>query len=184
MPNSNFELETSQDPIGRKYAWAPGWLTKLLGLSLSRDGCRTPMHWSDRPAAGFSANPHVRTWLQISDTYKDINVAKERDDPDSLLACYKRLLALRKDSIALRHGSLEFIELADLKTKCLAYRRVHEEQELFIYLNFSEDQLELECPIEKPRLLFSTYASRVTLDIDSSDRILTLSPLEGVIFKK
>jgi oligo-1,6-glucosidase/alpha-glucosidase len=184
MPNSEVVLKTSQDPIGRKYAWAPGWLTKLLGLSLSRDGCRTPMQWSDKPTAGFSANPDAKTWLKISDTYKEINVAKEREDPESLLSCYKRLLKARKDNVALRQGSFQLIELGNLKNKCLAYRRIHQEQELFIYLNFSKDKLKVECPVERPLLMFSTSGSKVTLGIDSSDQTFTLGPLEGVIFKR
>jgi glycosidase len=159
-------------------------LTKLLGLSLSRDGCRTPMQWSDEPTAGFSANPNATTWLKVSDSYKETNVAKEEKDPDSLLNCYQRLLRVRKENIALQDGTFEFIKLETLEKKCLAYRRIHEEQELFIYLNFSTDELKLECPVERPELLFSTSGSRMTLDVASSVHIFTLYPLEGVIFKK
>jgi len=184
MPNPEFELRTSQDPIGQKYSWVPGFLCKWLGLSLTRDGCRTPMQWNDEPTAGFSTNPHVKTWLKVSDTYKDINVAKEREDPSSVLNCYKRLLKIRKQNVALQKGSFEFIELDDLKSRCLAYRRIHEKQEVFIYLNFSKDILKLKCPIEKPTLLFSTSGNRVRLDIDSSEGSISLGPFEGIILGK
>jgi alpha-glucosidase len=184
MPHSEFELRTSQDPIGRKYSWAPGFLCKWLGLSLTRDGCRTPMQWNDEPTAGFSPSPHVETWLKVSDTYKDINVAKEREDPSSVLNCYKRLLKIRKQNVALQKGSFEFIGLDDLKKRCLAYRRIHENQEVFIYLNFSKDSLKLKCTIEKPTLLFSTLGNRVNLDIDASEGSLSLGPFEGIILGK
>ena len=184
MPNPEFELRTSQDPIGQKYSWVPGFLCKWLGLSLTSDGCRTPMQWNDEPTAGFSTNPHVKTWLKVSDTYKDINVAKEREDPSSVLNCYKRLLKIRKQNVALQKGSFEFIELDDLKSRCLAYRRIHEKQEVFIYLNFSKDILKLKCPIEKPTLLFSTSGNRVRLDIDSSEGSISLGPFEGIILGK
>jgi len=182
MPNSAFKLSTSQDPIGRKYTWVPRFLCKWLKLSLTRDGCRTPMQWSDKPTAGFSPNSHVKTWLKISDTYREINVAKEREDPSSILNCYKRLLKIRKDNVALQAGSFALQELDKLRGKCLAYRRIHEEQTVFIYLNFSKDKVRLKCPIERPTLLFSTSADRVGLD--SSDGTLRLGPFEGIIFEK
>jgi oligo-1,6-glucosidase/alpha-glucosidase len=184
MPNSEFELSTSKDPIGRKYAWVPDFLCRWLGLSLTRDGCRTPMQWSDKPTSGFSVNPSATTWLKISDSYKEINVAKEREDPGSLLNCYKRLLKIRKENATLRSGSFDLIELDGLKSKCLAYRRMYEEQSVFIYLNFSKDTLKLRCPIERPALLFSTLADRVALDIDSSDGTFSLGPFEGIAFEK
>jgi len=184
MPNAGFPLSTSQDPIGRKYSWVPDFLCKWLGLSLTRDGCRTPMQWSDGPTAGFSTNPDAETWLKVSDTYKEINVAREREDPESILNCYRRLLKLRKENMALQSGSLELIELGALKSKCLAYRRIHEKQNVLIYLNFSRDILKLECPVEKPALLFSTLVDRVTLDIDSSNVAFSLRPFEGIIFEK
>jgi alpha-glucosidase len=183
MPNSEFELSTSQDPIGRKYSWAPGWLTRLLGISLSRDGCRTPMQWNDEPNSGFSTNPNATTWLKISDTYKEINVAKESEDPASLLNCYLSLLKIRKENEALRHGSFELIKLGGLESKCLAYHRTLEKQEVFIYLNFSNDVLKLQCPVERPKLLFSTLANRTVLETESPDGSMTLSPIVGIIFE-
>jgi hypothetical protein len=43
--------------------------------------------------------------------------------------------------------------------------------------------LEMKSPVKKPKFLFSTQATRKTLIKDSSDGMLRLSPLEGVIFK-
>lgn len=184
MPNSEFDLSTSQDPIGRKFSWAPGWLTRLLGLSLSRDGCRMPMQWSDGQTAGFSTNPDTITWLKISDSYKEINVAKESEEPASLLNCYQRLLKIRKENEPLRYGSFELIKLEGLESKCLAYNRIYERQQLFIYLNFSEDTLKLKCPVESPALLFSTIADRLSLEMESSGGAFSLRPFEGIIFEK
>jgi oligo-1,6-glucosidase/alpha-glucosidase len=184
MPNSEFEPSMSLDPIGRKFAWAPGWLTKLLGLMLTRDGCRTPMQWSDTPTSGFSNNPDATTWLKISDNYKEINVTGESKDPGSVLNCYQRLLKLRKEKEVFQAGTFEFIGLGNLKRKCLAYRRIYKRQTIFIYLNFSKDVLKLEYPAEKPELLFSTKVDRATLGTDSSDVSFTLAPFEGIILEK
>ena len=184
MPNSEFELSTSKDPIGRKYSWAPGFLCKMLGLSLTRDGCRTPMQWNDSPTAGFSINPDATTWLKISDTYKRINVAKEKEDPESVLNCYIRLLQLRKEKTALQAGSLELVDLGTHGRKCLAYSRTHEKQTVFVYLNFSRDTLKLKCPAARPVLLFSTKVNRTALDADDSDATFNLMPYEGIIFEE
>jgi glycosidase len=182
MPNTEFELSTSQDPIAQKYSWVPDFLCKWLGLSLTRDGCRTPMQWNDAPTAGFSTNPNAKTWLKVSDTYRDINVDKEREDPGSVFNCYKKLLKLRQENIALQSGSLELIELGSLKNKCLAFHRTNEKQEVFIYLNFSGDTLKLKCPIGRPILLFSTLVDRVVLELDSKDESFSLYSLEAIIF--
>jgi glycosidase len=184
MPNSDFKLSSSKDPIGRKYGWVPGFLSKLLGLSLTRDGCRTPMQWNGQLTAGFSSNPDVEPWLKVSDTYKDINVSEESQEATSLLNCYKRLLKIRNENETLRSGSFELIELGNLQTKCLAYRRTLEKQEVFIYLNFSNDVLKLQCPVERPKLLFSTLVDRTLLDAESPDGTMSLGPLEGIIFEK
>jgi alpha-glucosidase len=183
MPESHFDLGTSLDPIGRKYAWVPGWLTRLLGLSLTRDGCRTPMQWDDTPNSGFSSNPDATPWLRVSDTYKEINVARESQDPDSLFNCYRRLLNIRKENAALVSGSFELLDLGPLKNRCLAYRRVMEGREVDIYLNFSNDALKLRCPQRVPKLLFSTLADRKELNVQLPDGTINLDPLEGIVFE-
>ena len=60
----------------------------------SRDNARTPVQWNDSANAGFtSGNP----WLPLNPNYKEINVASQENDPDSLLSFYKELIALRKN---------------------------------------------------------------------------------------
>jgi len=182
MPNTKFNLKTSQDPIGRKLSWIPISQIKGLGFSLTRDGCRTPMQWNDGPNAGFSSDLNIKTWLRVSNSYKKINVAREIKNPGSLLNCYKRLLKIRRENIILQEGKFEFIEMKNLKKKCLAYRRIHNNQEIFTYLNFSKDLLKLDCPVKKPTLLFSTLANRVALNVNSNNNIMKLTPFEGIIF--
>jgi len=182
MPNTKFKLKTSQDPIGRKLSWVPISQIKGLGFSLTRDGCRTPMQWNDGPNAGFSSDLNIKTWLRVSNSYKKINVAREIKNPGSLLNCYKRLLKIRRENIILQEGKFEFIEMKNLKKKCLAYRRIHNNQEIFTYLNFSKDLLKLDCPVKKPTLLFSTLANRVALNVNSNNNIMKLTPFEGIIF--
>jgi glycosidase len=110
-------------------------------------------------------------------------VAKEEKNIGSLLNCYKRLLKVRKENIAIREGNLELIELSKLKKRCLAYRRVHEAGDVYVYLNFIKDMLFLKTPKKEPELLFSTLPNRVALDPAAYDNNIMLTAYEGIIFK-
>ncbi len=184
MSNVKFDLKTSEDPIGRKFSKFPfPQITKLIGFLPTRDRCRTPMQWNDDPNAGFSSNSEVRTWLRISEDYKKVNVSKEKNNPSSLLNFYKILLKIRKDNILLQEGKFELIILGKLGKKVIAYKRIHEKQEIFIYLNFSEKEILLKSPIQKPELICSTYSNRRALNIEAYANSIKLLPLEGIIFQ-
>jgi alpha-glucosidase len=70
-----------------------------------RDPERSPMRWDDRPGAGFTTGT---PWLPLGDPA--VNVAAQRDDPGSMLALHRRLLALRHDSPALSAGAYEPVQ--------------------------------------------------------------------------
>lgn len=184
MQNVKFDLTTSEDPIGRKFAGFPlRFIVKLVGISVTRDGCRTPMQWNHKSNAGFSINESVIPWLRVPDSYKKINVDKERDNPSSLLNCYKRLLDVRKNNPVLSEGLLKFIEYSTFNGECLNYKRFNDEDEIYIYLNFSKNELLIPCPVESPNLAFSTLSNRVALDIEAYNGNIKITPFEGIIFK-
>lgn len=60
-----------------------------------RDNARTPMMWDNTPNAGFTAQS-VKPWIRMNDEYPDIIVAKQEEDPDSVLNYYKKVAYLRK----------------------------------------------------------------------------------------
>src|SRR4051812_28979671 len=60
--------------------------------TMSRDNARTPVQWDDSPSAGFTTGT---PWLQVNPDYPEWNAAAQRDDPHSVLAHYRRLIALR-----------------------------------------------------------------------------------------
>ncbi|MFX0082284.1 MAG: alpha-glucosidase [Candidatus Hodarchaeota archaeon] len=183
MSNVKFMLKTSEDPIGRKFSKFPFLLiSKVLGFSLTRDRCRTPMQWNAAFHAGFTPNPEAKTWLRISDNYKQINVSNEEKNPNSLLNCYRQLLKVRGENISLQEGLFEIINLGKLNNKCIAFKRIHEEQELYIYLNFSGKKIIVKTPEISLELLFSTKSNR-KLDLDDLGDYFKLAPLEGVIIK-
>ncbi len=99
-------------------------------LTLSRDGTRTPMVWSDNaPNAGFS---HGQPWLPIGEDHARLAVARQDGDPASMLETTRRLLALRKGSAALSWGALHIL-VAD--GDLLVFVRDHASQTLVCAFN-------------------------------------------------
>ena len=69
----------------------------LHGLGrLARDHSRIPFQWDDSANAGFTS-AGAEPWMRVHDEYRSINVARQRDDPDSILSFYKDVLKLRKE---------------------------------------------------------------------------------------
>jgi alpha-glucosidase len=99
------------DELGMRDAVVPPdrvqdpWERRVPGLG--RDPVRTPMPWSDAPGAGFSEG---EPWLPLGD---DASVARQERDSGSLLALYRRLLALRRTEDAIALGDWEGVRAAD-----------------------------------------------------------------------
>jgi oligo-1,6-glucosidase len=60
--------------------------------TMSRDNARTPVQWDDSPSAGFTTGT---PWLAVNPDHRQWNAAAQQKDPDSVLAHYRRLIALR-----------------------------------------------------------------------------------------
>jgi alpha-glucosidase len=118
-PNSKDEV---RDPIGRR-----GW-----PLEKGRDGERTPMQWTDAKNAGFT---EATPWLPVAPSYKSHNVAAETTDPKSILNFYRRLLALRRDELALRDG--EYVPLNQNDPNVFAFIRRFKDEAVLVVLNMS-----------------------------------------------
>ena len=84
--------EDVRDPVG----------TRFWPAYRGRDPERTPMPWAPGPGGGF-CDPGVTPWLPMADPAA-ANVADQRDDPDSVLAFTRALIALRRRSPALGTG--------------------------------------------------------------------------------
>ncbi|MEA3310079.1 MAG: alpha-glucosidase [Chloroflexota bacterium] len=132
-------------------------------VQLTRDKCRTPLHWDNAPQAGFSP-ADVETWLPANPNYADgVNVAEQLDDPDSLLSFYRRMLRLRKETPALMAG--DYQPLHEEAEDYFAFLRRTGEQICLVVLNFSAHThtLAFELEAERAQLIFSNRerASRV-----------------------
>ena len=63
---------------------------------LARDHSRIPFQWDSSPNAGFTS-AEAKPWMKVHDEYKEINVEKQRGDPESIFEFYKKALRLRKE---------------------------------------------------------------------------------------
>lgn len=108
-------------------AWAWNGIRKK-----GRDNARTPMQWDASANAGFTAGT---PWIDVNPNYRQINVHEAQADPDSILHFYRRLLALRQGSDALRSGTFRL--LLPEHPQLLAYERACGEERIRVCCNFS-----------------------------------------------
>jgi maltose alpha-D-glucosyltransferase/alpha-amylase len=105
-----------------------------------RDGVRTPMQWDDSVNAGFScAAPSALGDPVIDDEvfgYRRVNVAAQRDDPNSLLNRMREMMAVRKTVSAFGRGKLQL--LAPAGNAILAYLRTHGAETVLVVNNLSD----------------------------------------------
>jgi len=70
---------------------------------------------SPRTAAGVHAGfcpPDAQPWLPVAEDHHRVNVTAEQHDPRSVLALYRRLLALRRGNHALTGGAYRTVRAA------------------------------------------------------------------------
>jgi alpha-glucosidase len=115
--------EDVRDPIGKK-----GWPEEK-----GRDGERTPMQWDKSKNAGFSKA--AKTWLWIPPSASMYNVAVEKNDPNSILNFYKKLIALRRTNPAVRDGA--YITLNPDDPNVLSFLRKGKGGSVLVALNMS-----------------------------------------------
>ncbi len=97
----------------------------------SRDNGRTPMQWNGEMYGGFSEK---EPWIPMSAAFeKEITVEAQQGDADSVLAFYKKLIAMRKKYPVIAKGEIAFLETGtDL---VLAYQRMRGEQKVVVLCN-------------------------------------------------
>lgn len=120
----------------------------------SRDNARTPMQWSGEINAGFTTGT---PWIRINPNYREINAAMQVEDEDSIFACYRKLIRLRKEFPVFVDG--EFQMLAEEDEDVFAYTRTDGDYRLLVICNFYGRTV--KCPVEVPEegmeLLIGNY---------------------------
>ena len=120
----------------------------------SRDNARTPMQWDASDNAGFTTGT---PWLKVNPNYIEINAKDNLEDPDSVFACYQKLIALRKSYPVFVDG--HFRLLLEENENFFAYMREDENSELLVVVNFFDQQvnLPLELDLQDYTILYQNY---------------------------
>jgi len=164
--NVPIPLEEQKDPWGKR---VPG---------TGRAQNRTPNQWTAGPNAGFTSEG-VTTWLPLADDYKTINMETELKDPTSMLNLYRRLLAFRRQSIALHSGRYESID--PVPENCFAYLREAGDEKIITVFNLGDTTMRLNLRrFGRLEIIVSTGMDRSGLA--ESDHI-DLSPWEGLVLR-
>lgn len=141
----------------------------------SRDNARTPVQWSDSANAGFtSGNP----WLPLNPNYKEINVASQENDPDSLLSFYKELIALRKNpkyKETVVYG--ELIPYLEEQHNLMSYYRKGDKT-LLVLGNFQKEPQTVKLPSACHKVLLNNYP-----ELNISDDSVILDNYQAVVIE-
>src|SRR5215207_11070171 len=109
--------------------------------AMGRDNARTPMQWDDSPNAGFSRG---QPWIPANPNYREINVAAELADADSVLHHYRRLIELRHTEPVVAHG--DFTMLLPDDEQVYGFTRRLDDVELLVLGNFSGESAVADVP--------------------------------------
>ncbi|MGO1770642.1 MAG: alpha-glucosidase [Microbacterium sp.] len=141
----------------------------------SRDNARTPMQWSDGPNAGFTTG---EPWIAVNPDAAHVNVAVQRDDPESVLSHYRELIALRHADPLVTEG--RFALIAGEHPRLWAFTRTGDGGELLVLANVSGD------PLEVPGDAAAGWeAADVVLSSHRRDRaVAVLDPWESIVLRR
>jgi oligo-1,6-glucosidase len=99
---------------------------------MSRDNARTPVQWDDTEHAGFTLGT---PWLPVNPDHGEWNAAAQRHDDTSVLAHYRRLIALRHENRVVALG--DFTMLLPDHEHVYAFTRALDGEVLLVVCNVS-----------------------------------------------
>ena len=144
----------------------------------SRDHSRTPMQWSATALGGFTDGKH--SWFLVHPNHKEINVASELTNPDSVLYFYQQLIKFRKENEELIYG--DYHDLCPENDQVFAYTRKGKATTYLIVLNMSDDNVALDISSEFVDYKPIIYNSKGNIEpIDSGQ--LALAPWEARLYR-
>jgi alpha-glucosidase len=136
-----------------------------------RDGSRAPIPWDATPEHGWPARP----WLPWPPQPALWNAERQGVEPDSILALYRRLLALRRRTAALALGSWR---LLDAPAGTLVYERSCGEDVRLVAANFTDRVVAGIAAPDGWRVEVATHREREGRSWDG-----TLAPAEAVVLR-
>jgi glycosidase len=142
----------------------------------NRDGCRAPMAWSGDEKAGFTSG---EPWLPISSDAASRNIERQQASADSVLAHYRRLLALRRGSAAIKTGELTLVDVGD--PDVLAYLRRAGDEVALVVVRFGLRGGEIELPPSAAP--WKVVLSSLDLGTPTVGSRLLVRPLEAIVLQ-
>jgi len=141
-----------------------------------RNGVRTPMQWTSDRNGGFSRADPARLYAPlIMDPvygYEAVNVEAQSRSLSSLLNATKRLIAVRKSTLAFGRGSMTFIRPANRSV--LAYIRQYEGEVILCVANLSRSAQATELDL-------SAFRDRVPVEMLGRTRFPAIGELPYMI---
>ena len=113
---------------------------KMLWRS-SRDSASTPVQWDGSEHAGFSTG---KPWMAVNENYREINVARQEADPDSVLNFYRKAIHLRKSLSCVRNGV--YREYRHWSGKLYLYSMKDKHQTILVVCSFADRELPFKAP--------------------------------------
>ena len=179
MTNWRPEDPEMYEDVQTRYTYAHSNLNKSPEERLkklwrsSRDSARTPVQWDDTENAGFTTAE--KPWFYVNENYKEINVAKQDKDPDSILNFYRRAIGLRKSLSCVRDG--EYREYRKLSGKVYMYSRQNQRQKILVVCSFHKTPMGFRPPAD-----FYLGGARLALCNYNTITEKTLQPYECRVY--
>ena len=179
MTNWRPEDPEMYEDVQTRYTYAHSNLNKSPEERLkklwrsSRDSARTPVQWDDTENAGFTIAE--KPWFYVNENYKEINVAKQDKDPDSILNFYRRAIGLRKSLSCVRDG--EYREYRKLSGKVYMYSRQNQRQKILVVCSFHKKPMGFRPPAD-----FYLGGARLALCNYNTITEKTLQPYECRVY--
>ncbi len=130
LPEADIPFERILDPWG-KYLY-PRWK--------GRDGCRTPMPWTDKAGGGFTGAKD--SWLPIPATHREMSVARQEKDQNSVLNFTRHFLRWRKTRPAMVTGEMRFIDSG--RDDVLIFERSGDGDSVLCAFNLSKNDVSMD----------------------------------------
>jgi len=141
-----------------------------------RNGVRTPMQWTSDRNGGFSrADPAKLYAPVIMDPvygYEAVNVEAQSRSLSSLLSATKRLIAVRKSTLAFGRGTMTFIR--PVNRAVLAYVRQYRDEVILCVANLSRSAQATELDL-------SAFKERIPLEMLGRTRFPAIGELPYMI---
>lgn len=132
LTQAQIAAEDIRDPYGMVF-WP---------LFQGRDGCRTPMPWSDsEKSSGFSDG---EPWLPVPDEHRGKAVENQLQDPNSVLQSFRAFVRWRREQPALVFGNIRFL---DSPVETIAFIREYDGSRLLVMFNFNREPVDYALPL-------------------------------------